>query len=69
MPDKVKQVTSTDPKEKGTNQQITNNPDRISTTTVKPGGKTSSTTFEDIAFQIQFTIPVRGGLGTSSNDT
>ena len=26
MPDKVKQVTSTEPDEKGTNQQITNNP-------------------------------------------
>lgn len=69
MPDKVEQITTTDPKEKGTNQQITENPDRLSKTTVKPGGKTSSTTFEDIAFQIQFTIPVRGGLGTSSNDT
>ena len=52
MPDKVEQVTTTDPKEKGTNQQITTNPDRISTTTVKPGGKTSSTTFEDIALGI-----------------
>ena len=69
MPDKTKQVTKTKPKEKGRQQQTTSNPDRISTTTVKPGGKTSSTTFEDIAFQIQFTIPVRGGLGTSSNDT
>lgn len=39
MPDKVKQVTSTEPDEKGTNQQITNNPDRLSTTTVKPGEK------------------------------
>ena len=65
MPDKVKQVSTTDPNEKGRQQQITSNPDRLSTTTVKPGGKTSSTTFEDIAFQIQFTIPVRGGLGTS----
>ena len=69
MPDKVKQVTKTKPNEKGRQQQTTSNPDRISTTTVKPGGKTSSTTFEDIAFQIQFTIPVRGGLGTSSNET
>ena len=65
MPDKTKQVSTTEPNEKGRQQQITSNPDRLSTTTVKPGGKTSSTTFEDIAFQIQFTIPVRGGLGTS----
>ena len=69
MPDKVEQVTTTEPNEEATNRQKTENPDRISTTTVKPGGKTSSTTFEDIAFQIQFTIPVRGGLGTSSSDT
>ena len=67
MPDKVKQVTSTETDEMGTNEEITNTTDRVSTTTVKQGGKTSSTTFEDIAFQIQFTIPVRGGLGTSDN--
>ena len=69
MPDKVEQITETEPNEIGTNEQLTINPDRTTTTTVKPGGKTSTATTEDYAFQIQFTIPVRGGLGTTSNTT
>ena len=40
-------------------------PSKKSTTTVKPGGSTSTIAKEDYAFQIQFTIPVRGGLGSS----
>ena len=40
-------------------------PTRKTSTTVKPGGISSTVTKEDIAFQIQFTIPVRGGLGSS----
>ncbi len=69
MPDKTLQVTTTTPNETGTNQQVTTNPDRTTTTTVKPGGKTSTATTEDFAFQIQFTIPVRGGLGSTANNT
>tara|TARA_B100000965_G_C19578660_1_gene752484 strand:+ start:1346 stop:1615 length:270 start_codon:yes stop_codon:yes gene_type:complete len=41
-------------------------PARRSTTTVKPGGTTSTIQREDFAFQIQFIIPVRGGLGSGS---
>ena len=39
-------------------------PERRSITTVKPGGSSSTTQSEDFAFQIQFIVPVRGGLGT-----
>ena len=39
-------------------------PERRSVTTVKPGGESSTTQTEDFAFQIQFVIPVRGGLGS-----
>jgi hypothetical protein len=42
-------------------------PEKKSVTTVTPGGKTSTTQTEDFSFQIQFVIPVRGGLGSDSS--
>ena len=70
------QQTRTDKDGTSTRQAVTDtaqssstetSPERRSVTTVKPGGESSTTQTEDFSFQIQFTIPVRGGLGSDSS--
>tara|TARA_Y100000361_G_C11119698_1_gene322491 strand:+ start:670 stop:864 length:195 start_codon:yes stop_codon:yes gene_type:complete len=64
MSDKVKQVSKTTQGE--TNSSTQQSATSKAAESIKEPSEVTSVQKEDIAFQIQFTIPVRGGLGSST---
>lgn len=65
MSDKVRQQSTT--KQGETNSSAQQSQTDKSATSIKGPTVASTVQTEDYAFQIQFTIPVRGGLGSDSS--